>query len=252
MNYVKPDENMLLAIDIGNTNISLAIFDKSGKIVRRFHVPANGKTLRPVMKKISGHRGIGRIIVASVAPRAFGALKVILKSSFTGIRPFVVGHNLKVPIECLYNKRQIGQDRLVTAYAAKLIYGLPALIIDFGTAVTFDAVSKRGAYLGGLILPGIKMSLESLREGTAMLPKVDLGVTSTFIGRNTESSIQNGMIYGYSAICKGLIDIFKRKVSRDIKVVCTGGDAPLIARYTPSIKRVDIDLSLKGLYLLSK
>ena len=163
----------------------------------------------------------------------------------------VVGENIKVPLTCEYNKRQIGQDRLVTAFAASVLYGLPIVIVDFGTAVTFDVVSRKKSYLGGLIVPGIKMSLESLFERTALLPKTYLKKTVSFIGKNTQSSISSGMTYGYAALCEGMIKIFRKKISKNIKVIATGGDATLISRFSPSIKNVDINLSLKGLYLVS-
>jgi type III pantothenate kinase len=220
--------------------------NKRGRIVRVFSAPTGKRATIPFKT-----RKVDRIIVASVVPGALAKTKSALKRNFPGTRISVVGENVKVPMPCVYNKRQIGQDRLVTAFAAKELYGLPILIVDFGTAVTFDAVSKRGAYVGGLIVPGIKMSLESLSLGTAMLPKTYLKRTRSFIGRDTRSSIRSGMIYGYAAMCDGLIALFRKKIGKDLKVVSTGGDARLISRYTRSLRKVDPHLSLKGLYLLS-
>lgn len=242
---------MLLAVDIGNTNIDFALIGKQGRIIRKYASASTGKlNLKPILGKIKGR--IDRIFVVSVVPEVFKKVKRDLKRNFRYSKIFVIGKDIKVPLKCAYNKREIGEDRLTTAFAAKSLYGLPVLIIDFGTAVTFDAVSKKGVYLGGLILPGIKMSLESLSERTALLPRTYLKKTRSFIGRNTHSSIRNGMIYGYAAISDGLIALFKRKIDKNIKVIATGGDASLIRGYTRMMKKIDLDLSLKGLYFLSK
>jgi len=234
---------MLMAIDIGNTNINFALIDDRGRIRRKSSAPTATPHFPPFKAD--------KIIIVSVVPYALKKLEGALKKNFSRAEISVVGRDVKVPLKCNYNKREIGQDRLVTAFAAGENYGLPILVIDFGTAVTFDVVSGKRVYLGGLILPGIKMSLESLCEGTAMLPKTYLKKTRIFIGKNTTSSIRGGMIYGYAALCEGLIARFKREI-KGIKVVATGGDAPLISRYAPSIKKIDLNLSLNGLYLLSQ
>lgn len=243
---------MLLAIDIGNTNINSALINHRGRIARKYTAPAERPRLGPLFSEMAKRGDIDKIFVMSVVPRALRKVKNILKKSFNNDKLFIVGENIKVPLKCEYNKRQIGQDRLVTAFAASSLYGMPILVVDFGTAVTFDVVSGRKKYLGGLILPGIKMSLESLSERTAMLPRTYLKKTGSFIGKNTKSSIRNGMIYGYSSLCDGLTALFRKKIGRKIKIIATGGDAPLICKYSASVKKIDLNLSLKGLYLLSK
>ena len=236
---------MILAVDVGNTNINFALIDKEGKIIRKYSTSsAKMEVWRSQRNKVD------KIIIVSVVPRTLKKIESILRKTFKNAKILVVGRNIKVPLKCEYNKREIGQDRLITAFSAKLLYCLPILIVDFGTAVTFDAVSKKGTYVGGLILPGIKMSLESLSERTAKLPKTYLKKTHSFIGKDTRSSIRNGMIYGYSSICEGLIKRFKKELGKNMRVIATGGDANLISKYTPSMKKVDADLSLKGLYLL--
>ncbi|MBN1354521.1 MAG: type III pantothenate kinase [Candidatus Omnitrophica bacterium] len=245
---------MLLAVDVGNTNVTFAVINEKGKILRKRKLPTCACLGRSLYKgKIIRHsRDLHTIIVVSVVPEALKNLKRYLKKRFKESRIITVGEDVKIPLRCRYNKSEIGQDRLITAFAAKSLYGLPVLIIDFGTAVTFDAVSEKGVYAGGLILPGIKMSLDSLSERTAMLPRAYLRNTNSFIGRNTRTSIRNGIIYGYSSICEGLIKLFKKKFDRKISVVATGGDAYLISRYSASVRNVEPDLSLKGLYLLSR
>lgn len=241
---------MILAIDIGNTNVDFALITKSGKIKERLRRPATKLGLPRVIAKLK-KQSPEKIIIVSVAPATLKVVKSYLKKHLNKVPLSVVGNNITVPLKCEYNKKEVGQDRLVTAYAAKSLYGSPVLIVDFGTAVTFDAVSKTGAYLGGLILPGIKMSLDSLSEGTAMLPRTFLKETRTLIAKNTVSSIRSGMIHGYASMCEGLIELFRKKLGKSLKVVATGGDAPLIARHTKSLKKITPNLSIKGLHLIT-
>ncbi|MCM8761534.1 MAG: type III pantothenate kinase [Candidatus Omnitrophica bacterium] len=163
----------------------------------------------------------------------------------------IVGRDIRVPIRNCYKiKSEVGQDRLVNAYAAKRLYGVPAVIVDFGTAITFDIVSPRGDYLGGLILPGIEMSLSSLHRKTALLPRVELKAVSSVIGKDTVSSIRGGILFGFGAMCDGLISRYVKMFCKRPKVIATGGDASLISSYATTIQTVDEDLTLKGLYLI--
>jgi len=229
---------MLIAIDIGNTNISCGIFRKN-KLKRRMSFKS---ITRNMIKDAE------RIICVSVSPKRLKEVRKRLNGHSKKL--LIIGKDICVPLKSKYNSRQIGQDRLVTAFAASFFYGNPVLTIDFGTAATFDVLSKDSVYVGGLILPGIKMSLEGLKKNTAMLPEVELKKIHGFIGTNTEDSIRNGIIYGYVSICEGLIKRFK-KIFPGLKIVATGGNAKLIKMYTNSIPFVDDDLSLKGLNLLS-
>jgi len=241
---------MILAVDIGNTNIDLALIRENGKIAAKLRCRATVPDFRSVAAGVK--EKIETIIIVSVVPSLTPKVRESLRNRFKRAKIHVVGKDIKVPLKCAYNKKQIGQDRLVTAFAAKMFYGLPVVIIDFGTAVTFDTVTKSGVYAGGLIIPGIKMSLESLSERTAMLPLTYLKDVRSFVGRDTKSSIRSGLLYGYAALCDGLIKLFRKKIGKNIKVIATGGDAPLISRHTSSMKKIDPDLSLKGLYLLSR
>ncbi|NQT22778.1 MAG: type III pantothenate kinase [Candidatus Omnitrophica bacterium] len=240
---------MLLAIDIGNTNINAAFF-KGKKLVKRMTFGGFPQAEGMILKReISRINKADSIIIVSVSPKRLNTVLGTLRKTNKGIPIYIVGKHLKVPIKSLYNPKEIGQDRLVSAYAASRLYGTPVLIVDFGTAVTFDVVSKNLVYLGGLILPGVKTSLESIHKKTALLPEVELRRARGFIGTNTKDSIRNGMVYGYSLLCEGLIRKFKNKF-KNLKVVATGGDAKLISRYSPSIRKVDADLSLKGISFL--
>ena len=126
------------------------------------------------------------------------------------------------------------------------------MIVDFGTAITFDIISKRGDYLGGLILPGIELSLSGLYKNTALLPKVKLESSSSIIGKDTVNSMRGGILFGFGAMCDGLAAKYKKILGRSIKVIATGGNSKLMKRYSKSIQRVDEDLTLKGLQLISK
>jgi type III pantothenate kinase len=165
----------------------------------------------------------------------------------------IVGKDIIVPVKNMYRiKTQVGQDRLVNAFAALTIYGRPCVIIDFGTAITFDIVSRRGEYLGGLILPGIDMSLASLHEKTALLPDVRLKASRHIIGKDTVNSMRGGILFGFGAMCDGLSLRYRKILGRDTIIIATGGNAGLMKRYAVRIDIVDDDLTLKGLYLLSK
>ena len=160
--------------------------------------------------------------------------------------------SVKVPIKNLYrNPKQVGQDRLVNAYVAKEIFGFPLVIVDFGTAITFDVISEKGDYLGGIIAPGIGISLEALHEKCALLPKVKLTQTKTFIGKDTKGSILSGILFGFGCLCDGIILKLKKKFKRKPIVVATGGNVDLMRRFCKQLDRVDENLTLKGLNLLT-
>ena len=248
---------MLLAVDIGNTTICLAIL-KGQRVVQKWYVDTvrdrrilEGK-LREVMKPIKG-RSPEAAVICSVVPRALQVVKPILQRGLK-IKATVVGEDIKVPITHRYrDPRQVGQDRLVCAYAAKVFYGLPVIVIDLGTAITLDVVSKKAEYLGGIIVPGIRLSAESLFKKTAMLPKIKIKGPQAIIGRNTEESILSGLFFGYGALCRGLIELIAQQIKGKPRVVVTGGYALLMRKYiSGNIRAVDKDLVLKGIGLVWK
>ena len=155
---------------------------------------------------------------------------------------------MKVPIKNKYRyPRQVGQDRLVGAYAARILYGSPAIVIDFGTAITFDVISSKGEYMGGIIVPGIRLTAESLFKKTAMLPLVSIVRPKALIGRDTTNSILSGIFYGYGALCDGLIRQLTRTMRSSPRVIATGGYAALMKKYSSHIRRIDPDLIFRGL-----
>ena len=245
----------VLAIDVGNTTITVGLF-QGRKLLRKTKIPTHkphlyGRDLKRFVCKPGGRGGaITDAIIASVVPFAVGSLvKAIRKVA--GPPVHVTGRDVTIPIANRYKeKAEVGQDRLVNAYAAGKIYGTPAVIIDFGTAVTFDIVGKGGAYLGGLIMPGIGISLSSLYERTALLPKVALREAKSIIAKDTVNSMRGGILFGFGAMCDGLIARYRALLGANMKVIATGGNAALVKKHARSIKIIDDDLTLKGLMML--
>jgi type III pantothenate kinase len=158
-----------------------------------------------------------------------------------------------VPVENLYRcPRQAGQDRLVNAYAAIALYGTPLVVVDFGTAITFDVISKKGKYRGGMILPGLQASLDILAQRTALLPKVNLSSPGEFIGRDSRNGMLSGIIYGYAGLTKELIRQIRQRIGKGALAIGTGGNINLMRRYCRIFDKIDRDLTLRGLYLIYK
>lgn len=241
----------VLAVDIGNTNIGIGLF-RGERLVARYSIPTDarkGVLRRRLGSIVSRHRALNAAI-ASVVPDATREVARALKRILPG-RVYIIGSDLKVPLVNRYrNPRQVGQDRLVNAFAGVSLYGAPLIVVDFGTAVTFDAVSGDAEYLGGMILPGFGISLAALSERTALLPRVRLRRPRELIGRDTQSSILSGMVRGYAALVEGLVKEIKTVIGRKAFVVCTGGDAEVIAPFCRAIDKTESALTLKGIHLL--
>lgn len=231
--------NTLFAIDVGNTNIKAALF-KKGKLVKSFYITKYEK------KYV---QDADHIIIVSVCPKKLKALLPKIKKSYKG-KIYIIGKDIKVPIKSRYNQKQIGQDRLVTAYAAMKLYKTPVLIIDFGTGVTFDLVDNKKVYSGGLIFPGVHMSLESLSEKTELLPRISLGIAKGLLGLNTQDSIRNGIVYGYTFLVDNLVKKFKELYPK-LKIVSTGGDALFLSKYTKNLGKINKDIVFYGIKFLS-
>jgi type III pantothenate kinase len=145
---------------------------------------------------------------------------------------------------------KLGQDRLVNAYAASQIYDTPVIVASFGTAITFDIVSRKKEHLGGMILPGLNTALEVLHRKTAQLPKIKLEAPGEFIGRNTKEGILSGIVCGFASLCDELTRRIRKRVGKNARLIVSGGDARLIAKYSNQIKKIDRELTLKGLNLI--
>jgi type III pantothenate kinase len=244
---------MLLAIDVGNTNISFGIFSatkrKGCKLIKTFDIPSRQYSLRRVLKKI-GFLKITDALICSVVPKLTGVIAKDLTKTFLK-QPYIMGKGIEVPIKnCYRNPSQVGQDRLINAYAGLNFYGAPLIVIDSGTAITFDVISGHKAYLGGLILPGLEISLSALNEKTALLPQIKLKYPKELIGRDTISSILSGVVIGAGALTNALVVRIKHKIGKNTQVIGTGGSINLIKKYSGLKIKIDRNLTLKGLSLI--
>ncbi|MDD5128321.1 MAG: type III pantothenate kinase [Candidatus Omnitrophica bacterium] len=240
---------MLLAVDIGNTNISCGIF-KGPKLIRQFDISAEKCFKTHLIKKLKYLPKISASVICSVVPKQTSLISDSL-ASLTGRTVYIIGKDFSVPIKNLYRKpKQAGQDRLVNSYAASIFYHTPSIVIDSGTAVTFDIISRRKEYLGGLITPGMGISLKALKEKTALLPEIKLSRPKTLIGKDTKSSILSGIVFGAADLSSGIVRRIKRYIGKNTTIIGTGGNIDLIQKYSNLDMKVDKDLTLKGINLI--
>ena len=249
----------LLVIDIGNTAISFGVM-KNLELVGNDHLDTVflknriQKPLEDILSKIKRKfPKIEKVVICSVVPSLTKTVQSVIKK-YLNLQVLVVGQDIIVPIKNKYdNPNQVGQDRLVGAFAAKALYGFPCIIIDFGTAITFDVVSAKGSYEGGIIIPGIRLSAESLFQKTALLPRVEtIDAPKTLVGKSTKESILSGLFFGYGAMSAGLIDRISQEIKGKPKVIITGGYTHLMKKFLiGKIDKVDRDLVFKGLALLA-
>ncbi len=249
---------MLVAIDIGNTNIVLGVFDHE-RLVENWRVGTNAQITPDeyamTIKDLFGFAGIEfkqitGVIISTVVPPLLPVM-VEMSRKYFHIEPMVVSHHLKTGITIRYdNPKELGADRIVNAAAAYKIYGGPIIIVDFGTATTFCAVTKDGEYLGGAITPGVKISAEALFQRASKLPRVELTKPPRVIGTDTTSAMQAGIIYGYAGLVDGIVERMKKELSPISKVVATGGLAELVSTETKTPLEVKPHLTLEGLKLL--
>jgi type III pantothenate kinase len=241
---------MILAIDIGNTNITAGLFN-GNKLVKRFFTPTHQNRFQTFLYSVVRNK-VSEVIIASVVPAATDRLCKDLKTTFPKIKPVILGKTAIVPVKNLYKyPKQVGQDRLVNAYAAIKLYGSPAVVVDFGTAITFDVISARKEYKGGMILPGLQTSLDALSEKTALLPKLKVAKPDTLIGRDTKNSMLSGIVNGYACLTDCLAAKLASKLGPRAVIIGTGGHINLIAPYCHCFTAIDPDLTLKGLNLLA-
>ncbi|MFC1646018.1 type III pantothenate kinase [Candidatus Omnitrophota bacterium] len=245
----------LLTIDIGNTTINLGLF-AGKKLILSFKMPTGKKAAYRSSVVSALNKGkikvkdISKVVLCSVVPKETAILKGMLSNIFQK-KVLLVGSDIKVPIKNRYkNPKQVGKDRLVNAYAALKIFGPGLILVDFGTAITFDVVSKKGEYLGGLIFPGLDLSTDALKKKTALLPRITIKTPKSLIGKNTVSCINNGIIFGMAGACDGVIERLQKKF-KGHKIIATGGSANFIKKYSKKIKTIHPHLTLEGLRILS-
>ncbi len=240
-------QSSVLAIDLGNTNIVFGLF-QGKKLVKVWRK----QTLKCPMSNFQFP--IDEVVICSVVPNLNKKLKKEIKKRFGVIPFFVTAQNIPDLKVRLKNKREIGADRVVDALAVHELYGGPAIIVDFGTATTFDLVSVKGEYLGGAIAPGIDLARDALYEHAAKLPRIKIKAPRGVVGKDTVSAMQSGLVYGYAAMVEGMVKKIKDQGSKfkTAKVIATGGLAGLICKHTKIVDKIDDKLTLKGLALIGE
>lgn len=250
---------MLLAIDAGNTNVVFALCDADSTRAQWRIRTEPGRTADEYavwLFALMHHAGfaptdIKAAIISSVVPDANFQIKSFVRQ-YLGCEPMLVASGaveLGMPVK-LDNPRELGADRLLNAYAAWHRWQQALIVIDFGTATTFDVVSGKGEYLGGVIAPGINLSLEALQRAAAKLTGIAIAHPEKVIGTNTTSAMQSGIYFGYTGMIEGIVRGITEERGEVMKVVATGGLAPLYAEATPLIEVVDADLTIRGLRLV--
>lgn len=241
----------MIVIDVGNTSLHFMWIDTRGRIVRTKTIPTQEAKIADV-KEVFSRNKEENIITCSVVPRITALFRKIKKE--LSVNLYIVGEDIKVPIKSSYNKRHIGMDRLVAAYAAKKIYKDARIVIDFGTAITFDILSKNGNYEGGLILPGLGSTLKVLSSCALLPKKIKLHKTTISVPRDTKDSINYGITEGFASMLNSLIEKYKKilKIKKTTKVIVTGGDAKFILQSLRNPLIFDQFLVMKGLRLLAE
>lgn len=259
---------MLLVADVGNTNVVFAVFERDNdgqqRIRARWRIATDPRRtgdeyavwlLQLLTIESIAREAITRFIIGSVVPRAVHNLSVLSRRYF-GVEPMIAGEGAaqwEIELD-VTEPRSLGADRALNAIAAHARYQGDLIILDFGTATTFDVVDFRGAYKGGIIAPGINLSLDALVSNTAKLPRIAIAPPegTGFIGRNTEEQMRIGVFWGYVAMIEGLVKRLQAQIGRPAKVVATGGLALLFNGHTDLFDAVEPDLTLEGLALLAE
>lgn len=249
---------MLLVIDIGNTNTVLGIYD-GDRLVQHWRLATSrsrtsdeyGVLIRQLFEMAPHEiQKINGCIVACVVPPMQATITSMVERFFN-IVPLVVGPGIKTGMPILYeNPREVGADRVVNAVAAYERFRQACIVVDFGTATTFDAISTDGRYLGGSIVPGVVISAEALFQRASKLPRVEIVAPEKVIGRNTVTSMQSGLLYGYVSLVDGMVDRISEEMQCSVRVIATGGLSSLFATHSRRIEDYDPDLTLVGLKIL--
>ncbi|MDH4198252.1 MAG: type III pantothenate kinase [Candidatus Aminicenantes bacterium] len=249
---------MLLAIDIGNTTIAIGLF-RGKKLLRDWRLETDREktcdeyaVLMHSLFQMAGvsPRKLEGLIISSVVPPLTPVIEALGENVF-GVKPLVVGPGLRTGLPILYeNPAEVGADRIVAAVAAFEKYGGPAIVVDFGTATTFDAITAKGEYLGGSIAPGIQIAAEALYRRTAKLPRIEIRKPRKAIGRSTVASMQSGLYFGYIGLVSTIIAQVKKELGGSPTVIATGGFGGEIVPEVPAITAHEPTLVLEGLRII--
>lgn len=245
----------LLAIDIGNTNMVLGLFDGE-QLAAHWRISSQplrtGDELAVVVAGILGGRaaGIDAAVIGSVVPQLTGAMTAAVQT-VCRCEPLLIHSGMKLPVTIAYeHPEQVGPDRIANAMAARELYGVPAIVIDFGTATTFEVLDRDGSFLGGVILPGMRVALEGLFKRAALLASTDIYKPARVVGRNTADCLRSGAYYGTVGSIREILAQINKEMGVEMKVIATGGLYRLLEG-TDLFDTVDQDLTLKGLRLLA-
>jgi len=249
---------MLLAIDIGNTNIVLGLY-RTDKLITHWRLATQAERTADeygvIITQLVGYAGyradqIDAIVVSCVVPPMLTTTQELAEKFFK-LEPLIVGPGIKTGMPILYESpKDVGADRIVNGIAAFEKYHESCIIVDFGTATTIDLISKKGEYVGGAIAPGLSISLEALFQRASKLPRIEIVKPKDVVGRNTVNSIQAGIFYGYVGLVDGIVKRIQKEHNVRAKVIATGGLAPLVASECNSIDEVDEFLTLEGLRII--
>ena len=250
---------MILTLDIGNTNIKCAVFEGDAMLhtwrvstVRHKTSAEFGIQLNMFLQYNGyGRKDIDGIIVSSVVPSINFTIEHMCRS-YIGVEPKFLAPGVKTGLNIKYeNPRELGSDRIANAVAASALYGGPCIVIDFGSATNYGAISEKGDFLGGAISPGIKMSAEALYTGTAKLPRIELVCPQSIIARTTVTNIQAGVIHGYVGSVEHIVRTMRREMGcPNARVIATGGMARIVAAESDIIDVIDSTLTLKGIRII--
>jgi type III pantothenate kinase len=249
---------MLFALDVGNSNIALGVYEKN-ELMHHWRIETNrnrtedefGMIVRSLLAHVDiKFSDIKGIIISSVVPPIMFSLEKMCHKYF-GLKPLVVGPGIKTGLNIKYdNPREVGADRIVNAVAGIHLFGGPLIIVDFGTATTYCYINDHNQYMGGAIAPGIAISTEALYSKAAKLPRIEIIKPNEIIGKNTVSAMQAGILYGYVGQVEGIVNRMKEESKLLPKVIATGGMASLISKESNVIDFIEPFLTLKGLQLI--